>query len=105
MLQPSVNFNPSKTEADIAVLQVQYSNIDEKVDDLKTGLREIRDHMDGHMRDTQKLIKDNQETNVKAHNEMSVKINALEKWKWMLMGAGVLAGAIGWPVLSKVFGM
>jgi hypothetical protein len=43
--------------------------------------------------------------NNNAHKSVSDKITALEKWRWMIMGAGVLAGALGWPAISKLLGM
>ena len=94
-----------QNETEIAVLQVQYKNLDEKFDDLKTGLKDLRDHIDNHIDDTQKLIRDFQTENKKQHDEVNKKVNALEKWRWMLMGAGVLAGALGWPALSNMLGM
>ena len=94
-----------KNETEIAVLQVQYKNLDEKFDDLKTGLKDLRDHIDNHIDDTQNMIRDFQTENKKQHDEVNKKVNALEKWRWMLMGAGVLAGALGWPALSKLLGI
>ncbi len=94
-----------QTETEIAVLQVQYKNLDEKFDDLKTGLKDLRDHIDNHIDDTQNMIRDFQTENKKQHDEVNKKVNALEKWRWMLMGAGILAGALGWPALSNVLGI
>jgi septal ring factor EnvC (AmiA/AmiB activator) len=94
-----------QTETEIAVLQVQYKNLDEKFDDLKTGLKDLRDHIDDHMQTTHTMIKDFQTENKKQHDEVNKKVNALEKWRWMLMGAGILAGALGWPALSSLLGM
>jgi len=94
-----------QNETEIAVLQVQYKNLDEKFDDLKTGLKDLRDHIDNHIDDTQQMIRDFQTENKKQHDEVNKKVNALEKWRWMLMGAGVLAGALGWPALSKMLGI
>lgn len=94
-----------QNETEIAVLQVQYKNLDEKFDDLKTGLKDLRDHIDNHIDDTQQMIRDFQTENKKQHDEVNKKVNALEKWRWMLMGAGILAGALGWPTLSALFGM
>jgi hypothetical protein len=94
-----------QTETEIAVLQVQYKNLDEKFDDLKTGLKDLRDHIDSHMETTHNMIKDFQTENKKQHDEVNKKVNALEKWRWMLMGAGILAGALGWPALSSLLGI
>ena len=87
----TLSVQPKQTETDIAVLQVQYSNLTEKVDELKTGLKEMRDVID-------------EKINVESHNEMTKKITALEKWKWMLMGGVVLAGTVVEPLLYKMFG-
>lgn len=105
MVQPSPNFASAKTETEVAVLQVQFQNLNEKVDDLKSDLKDLEVHIDNHMEETHKLIKDFQEENKKQHQAVDNKVSALEKWRWMLMGAGVLAGALGFPVIEKLFGM
>jgi predicted nucleic acid-binding Zn-ribbon protein len=48
MVQPSQQFASAKTETEVAVLQVQFQNLNEKVDDLKTDLQDIRDSMEKH---------------------------------------------------------
>jgi len=105
MVQPSSVRQIKQTETDVAVLQVQYKNIEEKVDDLKTDLKDLRTHLDTHNEATHNLIKEYQKDNVTAHKAMDTKISVLEKWRWMIMGAGVLAGAIGFPVIEKLLGM
>lgn len=105
MAQPSPVQKLKQTETEVAVLQVQYSHLNEKVDDLKNDLKGLRDHIDTHMESTHKLIKEFQDENKKQHDAVDKKVGALEKWRWMLMGAGVLAGALGWPVMSKLLGM
>lgn len=105
MAQPSTVQKLKQTETEIAVLQVQYGNLNEKVDELKSDLKDFRDHVDGHMDETHNLIKSFQDENKKQHDEVNKKVAALEKWRWMLMGAGVLAGALGLPVLEKLLGM
>mgnify|MGYP000140215614 CR=1 FL=1 len=105
MAQPSPNFASAKTETEVAVLQVQYSHLNEKVEDIKTGLKDLATHIDTHMEETHNLIREFQEENKSQHAEVEKKVAALEKWRWMLMGAGVLAGALGLPVLEKLFGM
>lgn len=105
MAQTSAVQQLKQTETEIAVLQVQYSYLNEKCDDIKSGLKDLTIHIDNHMDETHKLIKEFQDENKKQHDETNKKVNALEKWRWMLMGAGVLAGALGWPVISKLFGM
>jgi chromosome segregation ATPase len=94
-----------KAETDIAVLQVQYKNLDEKVDEVKAELKDIRDDMSRNNDATHSLIKEFQQSNVEAHNKMASKISALEKWRWMLMGAGVVIGALGYPAIGKLLGL
>jgi len=100
----TLSVQPKQTETDIAVLQVQYSNLTEKVDELKTGLKEMRDVIDDNNTVIQEMITAFQKINVESHNEMTKKITALEKWKWMLMGGVVLAGTVVEPLLYKMFG-
>ena len=94
-----------QAETEIAILQVQFKNIDDKVDDLKADLKEIRKGMDDNNDSTHVLLKEFQSANVLAHKDMSNKITALEKWRWMLMGAGLLLGALGSTALGKLVGM
>ena len=102
MVQPSSVRQLKQTETEVAVLQVQYKNIEEKVDELKVDLKDLRTHLDTQADATQTLIKEFQVANVAAHKTMETKISTLEKWRWMLMGAGVLAGAIGFPAIEKL---
>ena len=94
-----------QTETEVAVLQVQYTHLNEKVEDIKTGLKDLASHIDTHMESTHTLIKEFQDENKRQHDETNKKVSALEKWRWMLMGAGVLAGALGLPVVEKLLGM
>lgn len=105
MAQSTTALKLKQTETEVAVLQVQYSHLNEKVEDIKTGLKDLTVHIDNHMSDTHTLIKEFQEENKRQHDETNKKVSALEKWRWMMMGAGVFAGALGWPMLSKLFGM
>ena len=105
MAQTSAVQKLKQTETEVAVLQVQYTHLTEKVDDLKIGLKDLATHIDTHMETTHTLIKDFQSENKKQHDEVNTKVNSLEKWRWMIMGAAVLAGALGWPVVSKLLGM
>jgi len=94
-----------QAETEIAVLQVQFKNLDEKVDEVKVELRDMRDDMSKSSEATLTLIKEFQQSNVEAHSKMAGKISLLEKWRWMLMGAGVVIGALGYPAIGKLFGV
>jgi uncharacterized coiled-coil DUF342 family protein len=104
MAQPSSITKMKQTETEVAILQVQYRNIEEKVDELKNDLKDLRTHLDTHAESTQALIKEFQATNTAAHLTIETKISTLEKWRWMLMGAGVLAGSAGFPLIQNLFG-
>lgn len=105
MAQTSAVQKLKQTETEVAVLQVQYSYLNEKVEDIKTGLKDLTTHIDNHMDETHTLIKEFQDENKRQHEETNKKVSALEKWRWMLMGAGVLAGALGLPVVEKLLGV
>ena len=104
MAQSSTVQKLKQTETEVAVLQVQYSHLNEKVEDIKTGLKDLATHIDDHIETTQTLIREFQDENKKQHEDTNKKVASLEKWRWMLMGAGVLAGALGLPVLEKLLG-
>ena len=95
---------PISTETEVAVLQVQFRNLDEKVEELKDEMKDMRGSLERHSAEHTGMMKDMQEQAHLAHNELSKKISALEKWRWMLMGAGVVIGALGWPAISKILG-
>jgi len=105
MAQSSSVQQIKQAETEIAILQVQYGNINEKVDDLKSDLKDFRTEIKVQLQETHELIKGFQDDNKKQHDTVEKKISALEKWRWMLMGAGVLAGALGFPALEKLLGM
>lgn len=91
-----------QAETDIAVLQVQFKTLDEKIDDIKVDLKDIRDSLDDSNANTQEMIKEVQKSNIEAHSSMANKISQLERWRWMMMGAGVVIGALGFETLSKL---
>lgn len=94
-----------QAETDIAVLQVQYQNLDEKVDEVKTEIRDMRHDMSKNNLDTLNIIKESQEASSVAHRKLDNKISALEKWRWMMMGAGVVIGALGYPAIARLLGV
>jgi chromosome segregation ATPase len=92
-----------QAETEIAVLQVRFTNLDEKIDDLKADVNVIREEIKESSETATKLIKEFQADNIASHKEMSGKISDLEKWRWMIMGAGLVIGSLGSFVLSIVF--
>jgi hypothetical protein len=37
-----------------------------------------------------------------AHKSMAEKILSLEKWRWMMMGAGIVIGSLGFDTIAKL---
>ncbi len=105
MAQTSSVQQLKQSETEIAVLKVQYGNINEKVDELKSDLKDFRNEIKEQLQETHDLIKQFQDENNTQHDEVNEKIAGLEKWRWMLAGAGILAGAIGFPAIQSLLGM
>ena len=91
-----------KTETEIAVLQVQVKNIETDVSEIKSELKDVKTSIKESNEETHKLLKNIQEGNVSAHKSMSDKISSLEKWRWMMMGAGIVIGSLGFDTLAKL---
>lgn len=91
-----------KTETDIAVLQVQVKNIEQDVSDIKISLKELHTSLIHNADETRKMLKEMREEDVSAHKELASKVSALEKWRWMLMGAGIVLGSIGFDMIARL---
>jgi len=106
MAQSQAQKQLQKYDADIAVLQVEFRNLDSKFDtalaDVKADVKEVSLKMDKHNDSTHTMLKEFQSTNVKQHTDMAAKIAGLEKWRWMLIGAGCILGGLGYSGLSKL---
>jgi DNA-binding ferritin-like protein len=89
-------------ETEIAVLQVQVKNIEDKIGELKEDLKSIREALDENAEETRKMLKSMREQDVKEHTELASKISVLEKWRWMMMGAGIIIGSMGFPTVSAL---
>lgn len=89
-------------ETEIAVLQVQVKNIEEKIGDLKTDLKSIHASLETNAEETRTMLKTMRELDLKEHSELAGKISTLEKWRWMMMGAGVILGSIGFETIAKL---
>jgi lipid II:glycine glycyltransferase (peptidoglycan interpeptide bridge formation enzyme) len=90
-------------ETEIAVLQVQVSNLSEKVDDLKVELYEIHECIEKNNESTMAMLKEFKDSNAESHNSLSEKVSSLEKWRWMIMGAAIVLGAAGFQTVSMIF--
>lgn len=93
---------PKQAETDIAVLQVKVENIEKDVSEIKQDIRDVHDAQAQKHHETQEMIRAMEVSSASAHKSLSDKINALEKWRWMMMGAGVALGALGHNVLGNL---
>ena len=91
-----------KTETEIAVLQVEVQNITDDIREIKTDIRDIHVEMVKNNDDTRVMLKGMKDASSSAHQAMSEKISALEKWRWMMMGAGVVIGSLGFDTIAKM---
>ena len=91
-----------KTETEIAVLQVEVQNITDDIHDIKTDIRDIHVEMVKNNDDTRVMLKGLKDASSNEHEAMSAKITALEKGRWMMMGAGVVIGSLGFDTVAKL---
>jgi chromosome segregation ATPase len=89
-------------ETEIAVLQIQVKTLEEKIGELKLDLKSLHDAIISNAEETRQLLKSMREQDVKEHGELASKISVLEKWRWMMMGAGIIIGSLGFPTLSAI---
>ena len=93
---------PTKTETEVAVLQVQVDDIKSDIREIKTDIKELNSTIAKNNDSTHSLLKEMQEASTTAHKSMSDKINTLEKWRWMMMGAGIVLGTLGYDTVAKL---
>jgi chromosome segregation ATPase len=91
-----------KTETEIAVLQVQVQNIENDISEIKTDIKEVTSSIAKNNEDTHQFLKEMKDASSNAHKSMSDKISALEKWRWMMMGAGIVLGSLGYDTISNL---
>lgn len=90
------------TKTDIAVLQVQVKNIEQDVSEIKASLKEMHECLDRNALETRDLLTSMRNEDVAAHKELGSKVSALEKWRWMMMGAGIVIGSLGFDTIAKL---
>jgi chromosome segregation ATPase len=91
-----------KTETEIAVLQVQVQNIENDISEIKTDIKDVTASIAKNNEDTHRFLKEMKDASSNAHKSMSDKISALEKWRWMMMGAGIVLGSLGYDTISNL---
>ena len=102
MMTTSSAVKMPNTDTDIAVLQVKVNNIESDINEIKQDLKDVTSSIAKNNEDTHKILKDMSNASSTAHSSMSDKISSLEKWRWMMMGAGIALGALGHNFLGTV---
>jgi len=93
----------AKTETEIAVLQLQVKNVEEKVSELKEDMKEIKDSIHNNNEEIKTILKELKEDDEIAHRELGKKISALENWRWMIVGGLALLAVIGFDTIKLLF--
>jgi hypothetical protein len=91
-----------QTETEVAILQVKVENIEQDVTEIKSDIKTLSDTMSKKTEDTHKMLKEMAEEAANAHKALGSKISSLEKWRWMMMGAGVVIGSLGFDTVAKL---
>ena len=104
MAQSNAQKQLQQYDTEIAVLKVEFKNLDEKFDtaleDVKADIKVNSELIKEGNASTHKMLIDFNKSNQSSHDEMAVKITALERWRWMLIGAGMVAGTLGYSVVE-----
>jgi len=98
----TINMPAQTTKTDIAVLQVQVKNIEQDVSEIKSSLKDMHECLDRNATETRDILKEMREEDTKAHKELASKVSALEKWRWMMMGAGIVIGSLGFDTVANL---
>lgn len=101
---PAASKRVEQAETEIAVLRVRFDNLDEKVDELKIEVKQLHSSMDKGVAENRTMLKEFQDANKKAHEDLGHKISGMEKIKWMLMGAAAVLGATSVQAFKMIIG-
>lgn len=102
MVTKAIRMPAKKTETEVAVLQVQVENITNDISEIKADIKDVNACIVKNNEDTHNFLKEMKEASANAHKAMSDKISALEKWRWMMMGAGIVLGTLGYDTVAKL---
>jgi septation ring formation regulator EzrA len=102
MVTKTIKMPAQTTKTEIAVLQVQVKNIEQDVSEIKSSLKDMHECLDRNAEETRELLTNMRNEDVAAHKELGSKVSALEKWRWMMMGAGIVIGSLGFDTVAKL---
>jgi chromosome segregation ATPase len=92
-----------QTETEVAILQVQVEGIEKDISEIKADIKDVNASIAKNNESTHALLKEMKEASSTAHKKMEDKISTLEKWRWTMMGAGIVLGTLGYDTVSKLF--
>jgi SMC interacting uncharacterized protein involved in chromosome segregation len=81
----------------VSVLETQVVNIDEKIDDIKTDIKQVHDCLDRTGDELKAALKEMHESSSNQHDQLAAKISELEKFR--MKGTYLVLGGlavIGW---------
>lgn len=106
MAQSQAQKQLAQYDTDIAVLKVEFKNLDTKFDtaleDVRADIKTNTDLIKEGNASTQKMLMDFNKSNQESHDLMASKIAGLEKWRWMLIGAGFVLGGLGYSGIEMM---
>jgi len=94
-----------KAQTEIAVLNIKVSNLEDKIDEVRKEIGLLRDHIDRSNESMQMFISEMRKASAEAHKDISRKVSDLEKWRYMLIGAGIILGSLGFEAVKTLFSM
>lgn len=92
-----------KAQTEIAVLHIKVGNLEDKVEEVRKEISLLRDHIDKNNEAMQTLIKEMRSSNMEAHDRIARKVADIEKWRYMLIGAGIILGSLGFEAAKSLF--
>lgn len=94
----------------IGIVETRIDNITEKIDDLKSDVKDVHDCLDKTRDELTSQLQKMYNTSCSQHADMAKKISEIErvKDKWIWTFAGAIA-VLGWvsghtEIISKIFG-
>jgi septal ring factor EnvC (AmiA/AmiB activator) len=80
----------------ISVVETKVEGLTEKIDDLKTSVKEINTNMTEHNEQLQAQLKTMYDASCEQHAELAKKIGAIEqfknKWIYLIVGGSIVGG-------------
>ena len=80
----------------VGILETKVATLDEKIDDLKTDVREVHDVLNTNKNELKEQLKTMYDASCTQHAALNTKIEAIEKlkdkWTYIAMGAVAVVG-------------